>query len=180
MRGKTEKQQQPSISGMDVRRLIQGKSTQEVTAFLLKSMGENEAFRRKVLAWVVETSAGDLPREAVLGELLGWVDEVFDIWRGRVPKTPKLKDLAPVKAAVKKHPDLAVPVYLAMLEGVIGFLVEFGGGPDSFYSAAISYGKQIAVSLDRVADQQLRDEYLFRLESVAAKAEDIGMWLATS
>lgn len=180
MRGKTEKQQQPSISGADVRRLIQGKSIQEVTAFLLKSMGENEAFRRKVLAWLVETSADDLPREAVLGELLGWVDEAFDIWRGRVPTTPKLKDLAPVKAAVKKHPDLAVPVYLAMLEGVIGSLAEFGGGPDSLYSAAINYGKQFLVNLDRVADQRLRDEYLFRLKSLAARAEDIGLWLPTS
>lgn len=164
------------LQDQDVRRLLGDKSPSELAGFLLKGLKENKAFRRKVLAWLIDTEAEKLPKDAVLGEIGAWIEDIFD-QRSVKPRTPNLKDLNPIKSAVKNHPDLAVPAYLAIVDEIAAFLDAYGGGPISFYDALGNSFHQAAANLPMVADSDLQREYLGRMERFEGRSSDFGYGL---
>ena len=63
--GKAERDGQSGLADGDSRSLLAGKSAREFANFLFKGIRENKAFRHKALAWLIDTGAGQLPRDAV-------------------------------------------------------------------------------------------------------------------
>ena len=156
----------------DIRKAMGKKQYEEVLSFVYRSVQENIAFRQKVLIWLINTCPESFPQDKVLNELNNWIDEVFNKWVEGKP--PKLSNLSPVKSAVINAPDLAVPIYLRMLEGVISILDGWPDGPQSYHMAAYSYTKQVTLFLSKIADTELRQEYMARLEYLADRGEMLG------
>lgn len=162
------------ISDKDVRRVLEGKSALELVKFLLKGVKEKKAFRRKVLAWLIDTSADQLDYDAILDEIMTWIDEILEPWSGMTPRTPDLRELTAVKSAVKNHPGLAVPSYLAILKGIANFLDTFGGGPQSFYKSFVNSFSEASLHLSAIEDPKLQKNYFEWLESLSSKSDDFG------
>lgn len=168
---------QVGIDSKTVRRLLKETPRGELVTFLLTGARQNKAFRRKVLAWLIDTYADQLPRETVLTEIEGWVEDVFDQGRGDTPRIPALRDLAPLRTAVRRHPDVAVPAHLAVVNAVMDWLGSYGGGPDSLYQALVHHFEAAAAALPLVPDEGTRLTGLLSLEDAAIQATDLGFGL---
>ncbi len=153
--GKAERDGQSGLADRDIRRLLAGKSDRGLADFRFKGIGENKAFRRKTLGWLIDTGADQLPREATLDELTGWVAEILEPWAGLKPRLPDLRELNPVKSAVKNHPDLGVPVYLAIVEGLAAYPKTFGDAPESFHHALVTSFERAGEFLLAIKDPTL-------------------------
>ncbi len=162
--GKAERDGQSGLADGDIRSLLAGKSARELANFLFKGIKENKAFRRKTLAWLIDTGADQLPWEAILDELTGWVAEILEPWAGLKPRLPDLRELNPVKSAVKNRPDLGVPVYLAIVEGLAVFPRTFGDAPASFHHALVASFERAGEFLLAIKDPTLQREYFARCE----------------
>ena len=164
------------IEDRDIRRLLESKSPSDLARFLLKGVRENKAFRRKVLAWLINDDAEALPKETVLGEIDAWIEDAFN-QRSLMPRTPNLKELNPVRSAVRGHPDLAVPTHLEIVDQIAGFLDAYGGGPTSLYDAIGSSYREAAANLPQVADASQQETYLRWMEEFAGRCGDFGYGL---
>ncbi len=164
------------IEDRDIRRMLEGKSSSDLARFLLKGVKENKAFRRKVLAWLIQAGAEALPKETVLGEIGAWIEDVFS-QRGLKPRMPNLRELNPVKSAVRDHPDLAVPTYLEIVSQIAEFLDTYGGGPTSFYDALGSSFRAAAANLSQMADAAQGETYLRWMEEFSRRCSDFGYGL---
>lgn len=165
------------IDQQTVRRLLKETPSGELVTFLLKGARENKTFRRKLLAWLIDTYADQLPLEAVQAEIVGWVEDVFDSGRGYTPRVPALRDLTPVRTAVRRHPDLAVIAHLAVIDAITTWLDAYGGGPDSLYQAFAHHFEWAAAALPLARDEQTRFDALIALEDAVLKASDFGYGL---
>ena len=164
------------IEDRDIRRSLACKSSSEFARFLLQGVKKDKTFRRKVLAWLIQADAGALPQEAVLGEVGTWIDEVFN-QTGRMPRTPNLRALNPVKSAVKGHPNLAVPISLEIVGQIAAFLDAYGGGPASFYDTLRRHFREAAVHLPAMTDVAQRETHLRRMMEFSRKCSDFGYGL---
>ena len=164
------------IEDRDIRRSLACKSSSELARFLLQGVKSDKTFRRKVLAWLIQADAEALPQEAVLGEIGTWIDEVFK-QTGRMPRTPNLRALNPVKSAVKGHPNLAVPISLEIVGQVAEFLDAYGGGPASFYNTLRHHFREAAVHLPAMTDAVQRETHLRRMMEFSRKCSDFGYGL---
>lgn len=165
---------QAGLDQQTVRRLLKEAPSGELVAFLLKGARENKTFRRKLLAWLIDTYADQLPLDAVRAEIAGWVEDVFDSGRGYMPRVPALRDLTPVRTAVRRHPDLAVLAHLTVLDAIAAWLDAYGGGPDSLYQAFAHHFEWAAAALPLVRDERARFDALITLEDLVLKASDFG------
>lgn len=164
------------IEDRDIRRLIESRSPTDLARFLLKGARENRAFRRKVLAWLINGDAKALPKETVLDEIDAWIADAFH-QRSLMPRTPNLKELNPVRSAVRGQPDLAVPAHLEIVDQIAGFLDACGGGPTSLYDAIANSYREAAANLPQVADASEREMYLLWMEELAGRCSDFGYGL---
>ena len=164
------------IEDRDIRRSLACKSSSELARFLLQGVKSDKTFRRKVLAWLIQADAEALPQEAVLGEIGTWIDEVFK-QTGRMPRTPNLRALNPVKSAVKGHSNLAVPISLEIVGQVAEFLDAYGGGPASFYNTLRHHFREAAVHLPAMTDAVQRETHLRRMMEFSRKCSDFGYGL---
>lgn len=164
------------IEDRDIRRMLEGKSSSDLARFLLKGVKENKAFRRKVLAWLIQADAEALPNETVLGEIGAWIEDIFS-QRGLTPRMPNLRELNPVKSAVRGHPGLAAPIYLEIVGKIAEFLNAYGGGPNSFYDALGSNFREAAANLPQMADAVQRETYLRWMEEFSQGCSDFGYGL---
>lgn len=171
---KKNQEKEERITDRDIRLLLEGKSAQALTKFLSKGMKENKMFRRKVLAWLIDTDTDQLSTDAVLGELTDWINEILEPWAGMKPRMPDLRELSTVKAAVKNHPDLAVPIYLTIVGGIGDFLDTFGGGPESFYNSFVRNFDQAASHLPAIGDPELQKRYFSHMEHLAGRGDNFG------
>lgn len=164
------------IQDRDIRRLLADKSPSDLAGFLLKGVKENKAFRRKVLAWLIHADAELLPQEVVLGEICAWIEDVFT-QRALMPRTPDLRELNPVKSAVRDHPDLAVFAYLEIVDQIAEFLDAYGGGPDSLYDALMNSFREAAANLPLVADAAQQEAHLRWMAEFSRRSSDFGYGL---
>lgn len=164
------------IAERDIRDALASRSAKELAGFLRKAMRENRTVRRKVLAWLIDADADTLPPQAVQGELRAWIDSVFE-QRSLMPRPPDLRELAPVRSAVRHRPDLAVPACLAILDAIADFLDAYGGGPQSLYTGFLRTFAEAAAFLAAVTDPDLRVAWLDELDGLSSKGEDLGYGL---
>ncbi len=156
-----------------VKDLLRRQPASELAEFLLRGMKDNGQFHRKVLAWLISEHPSILPDEMALAELTAWVDDVF-AEPGHKPRTPNLTELNPVRAAVRKRPAIAVPVHIAIVQGISGHLHAYGGGPTSHYSGLVRAFRDAAQALLALDDPEAQEKYLQELESLASGLDDLG------
>lgn len=94
-----------------------------------------------------------------------------------MPRVPALRDLTPVRTAVRRHPDLAVLAHLAVVDAIATWLDAYGGGPDSLYQAFARHFEWAAAALPLVRDERARFDALTALEDAVLKASDFGYGL---
>ncbi len=165
------------IEPQTLRRLLKETPSGDLVVFPLKGVRENKTFRRKLLAWLIDTYADELPVEAVHAEIADWVHDVFVLRSESAPHPPALRELAPVRTAVRRHPDLAVFAHLAVLDAIVERLDAYGGGPDSLYQAFIHHFEWAVAALPLVQDEQVRVDALIAREDLVLKASDFGYGL---
>lgn len=168
---------QAGIDQPTLRRVLKEAPSSDLVSFLLKGARENKAFRRKVLAWLIDSYADQLAPEAVGAEVARWVEDVFDSGRSDFPRVRALRDLAPVRTAVRHHPGLAVPAHLAVVDAIASWLDAYGDGPDSLYQALIRHFEWAVAALPLVRDEQARFDALIALEDAVVQASDFGYGL---
>lgn len=165
------------IEPQTIRRLLAATPSRDLVAFLLKRARENKAFRRKLLAWVIDTYADQIPADAVQSEIAGWIEDVFDPGSALTPRAPDLRDLTVVRTAVRRHPELAVFAHLAVVDGIGDWLSAYGRGPDSFYQAFARHFEWAASALPGVQDEAARSGALRDLEEAVVRGSDFGYGL---
>lgn len=168
---------QDGIDQQSVRRLLEETPSRDLVAFLLKGARDNKVFRRKLLAWLIDTYADQLPVEAVQAEVASWVEDVFDPGSGYAPRVPTVRDLTVVRTAVRRHPGLAVVAHLTVVDAVAAWLDAYGGGPDSLYRTFERHFAWAAAALPFVEDERTRLDALTDLEDAVLKASDFGYGL---
>lgn len=94
-----------------------------------------------------------------------------------MPRTPNLKELNPVRSAVRGHPDLAVPTHLEIVSQIAGFLDAYGGGPTSLYDVIVNSFREAAAYLPQMADAAQMETHLRWMEEFARGCSDFGYGL---
>lgn len=156
-----------------LRDLVREKSAANLAGFVLRSLKGDKASRRKVIAWLIAEEPSSIQDEMAQEELLLWVEDVF-VQKTLMPRTPKLPDLGPVKAAVRARPSLAVPVHIAIANEITDFLSAYGGGPQSLYSAYLTSFREAARNVALLADPQVQRACLDELEEMATEVSEFG------
>jgi hypothetical protein len=171
--------QQPpeEAQGLDertLRRLLTACPSRDLVDLLLKGVRENRTFRRKVLAWLIDAYADDLPAASVRAEIGGWIDDAFAPGRSLMPRTPAIRDLGAVRTAVRRRPRLAVYAHLAVVGALVDFLRAYGGGPESLYAALVRHFEWAAEAAARVDDEHEQLAAVVDLEEFVVCGADFG------